>query len=308
MKRGFGLEIGAVASGRGSVIQSSMARMIVGSRGQPLAVAQVRPLLAELASEWPNVTFVQRSVAAQGEGDGLLAALERGQVQIALLDLAQLPLTLPEGLELAAVTRRLEPRCSLIAKGQRRLSELEAGGRVGVGSARDAAFLRSAKPDLAPTVLSDPIEDGLALLVAGEIAALVVPAAHLQQLGRHQPGEVLLEAELLPPAAGQGSLGLIVRADDDLANELAYTLQHRPSFARVEAERSFALALGAQPEYAVGALATLGPDGELSLFGALAHRRSPLAIQAEIAGEAGEAAALGRELAQDVLEQLKQRA
>ncbi len=281
-----------------------MARTIVGSRSHALAVAQARSALADLASEWPDVSFVQRSFS---NGDGLLKALGESQAHIALFDLAGLPPTLPEGLELAAVSRRLEPRSALVAKGSRRLTDLPPSARVGVTSLRDAAFVRTARGDLNAVVLSEHLDDALARLASGEAAALVLSAAQLIQLGRRQANEVLLDAELFPPAPGQGSFGLVVRAGDDMAADLAYTLQHRPSFDRVAAERSFARALLEHPELMVGALATVSPEGDLALFGAVTHPEEPFSIQAETSGEAAEAAALGRELAQDVLEQLKQR-
>jgi hypothetical protein len=111
--------------------------------------------------------------------------------------------------------------------------------------------------------------------------------------------DALLEPEVFAPAPGQGALGLLVREEDDLAFELAYTLQHRPSFDRIRAERAFAAAL---PDRRVGALATVSEEGEMTLFGAVATDGTSL--QAQVSGDAGEAEQLGNELAQDVQEQL----
>jgi hydroxymethylbilane synthase len=84
-------------------------------------------------------------------------------------------------------------------------------------------------------------------------------------------------------------------------------MHHRPSAERISAERSFADAVAQQADYAVGALASLSNEGDLSLFGAISHQHETLVIQAEISGEASEAQTLGKELAQDVLEQAKAR-
>jgi hydroxymethylbilane synthase len=284
-----------------------MSRTIVGSRGQALPVAQTRSVVADLAAEWPDIAFVQRTLPASSSSEALLEVLARGQIGIAVFDLPTLPLTLPDGLELAAVTKRLEPRSALIAKGQRTLGDLRSGAQVGVESERDGVFVRNARRDLQAVALSERFEDSLALLAAEQLDALVLGAAQLIWLGRRQHATVILDAEVFPPAPGQGATALVVRGDDDLAFELAYTLQHRPSFDRVTAERAFARAL-ADGGRTVGALATVSADGDLSLFGAVADPGNHVSIQAETSGDANEAEALGRELAQDVLEQLKQRA
>ncbi len=277
-----------------------MARIVLGGRGSAVAVAQTRTVLADIAAEWSDIQFTQR--AFQTDTD-LLGALSRGQINIALFDLATLPLVLPEGLVLAAVTKRLEPRAALLTKGQGTLAELPPNAAVGVQGERDEAFLYAARADLQPKTLTGNLDAQLAELAAERVYALVVPCAHLSELGRRGQAEVL-DPELFPPAPGQGSTGLVVREDDDMAYELAYSLQHRPSFDRATAERSFAAVFEGHDRYRVGTLATVTSDGELTLFGAVTDSHNALSVQAEVVGEAAEAAALGRELGADVLEQL----
>jgi hydroxymethylbilane synthase len=283
-----------------------MARIVMGNRDGPLALAQARSVVSELAAEWPDVHLVQKTVPVQGdeaEFGPLFAALEKGSVNIALVGLEKLPGTLPEGLVLAAVTKRLEPRGALVAKGVRTLAELPKGAVVGVPSERDRTFLEASGHSFRTRLLSGAIDRDLGLLASGELAALILPCSTLISLDRRDRMSELLEPESFVPAVGQGSLGLIVRDEDDLAAEIAYTLQHRPSFDRIAAERSFQQALQLE-DLAVGALATVAPDGELTLLGAVATSDGPV-LQGTVNGEAGEAADLGRELAQDVLEQLK---
>ncbi|MDQ3459710.1 MAG: hydroxymethylbilane synthase [Deinococcota bacterium] len=288
-----------------------MPRIVIGNRGSILALAQARSVLAELATEWPDVNIVMKTVqvrgpreASGGAGGELLEALQRGAVNIAVQGLEDLPAELPVGLTLAAVTRRLEPRCTLITKGGKRLQNLPQAARVGVRGARDRAFLLAHFKHFDICLLSGDMDNDLADLAAGEFDALILPAASLIQLERRHAMDVILEPEVFMPAAGQGSLGLVVRADDDLAGDLAYTLQHRPSFDRASAERSFVGALSDHGDKAAGALATVSSEGELSLFGALASLDGALVIQAEVSGDAAEAKDLGRELAQDVRDQL----
>lgn len=280
--------------------------MVMGNRDGALALAQARAVVADLAGEWPDVQLNQRTFAAsagEGEFQALFAALEKGTVSIALVSLERLPINLPDGLRLAAVTRRLEPRSALVAKGKRSLAELGDRAVVGVPSERDRAFLAASGHHFRIELLSDAIDRDLELLASRELDALVVPCSTMISLERRNRVDGLLEPEVFVPAVGQGSLGLIVKDEDDLAFEIAYTLQHRPSFDRVAAERSFQQALQHE-DVQVGALASVAPDGELALLGAVALPGGPV-LQASVSGEARESEELGRELAQDVLEQLK---
>ncbi len=284
----------------------AMARIVMANRDGPIALAQARGVVTELSSEWPDVNIVQRTIRdparAGAYSEELLKALQTGKVNIALQALDTVPPTLPEGLELVAVTKRLEPRCALVAKGPKSLDELADGAVVGVLTVRDQAFLKVVRPGLEVVTVSGQIDGDLGQLASGDLDALILPGAALIILDRRHRIDSFLAPETLAPAAGQGSLGLMVRVDDDLANELAYTLQHRPSFDRVTAERSFAAAV--KGLYAIGALASVTSEGEMTLFGAVADAASGTILQATVTGEATEAAELGLELATDVMEQL----
>lgn len=282
----------------------AMARIQLGNRDGAFALRQARGVLEQLTDEWPDVNFALRTVhASDGGEDALLRALLDGTVGVAVVAMETLPLSLPEGVTLAAVARRGEPRSALVAKGQRSLEELPAGARVGVPGRRDVAFLTARRADLDVRTVGGRLEDDLGLITAGELDALVLPAAALVALDRRNRIDALLEPSIFAPAPGQGALGLLVRGDDDLAFEIAYSLQHRASYDRAIAERGFARAMrdaGDAPE-AVGAYATVSDEGELSLFGAVAEGGHT--VQARVAGAARAAEALAGELAADVRRQ-----
>ena len=277
-----------------------MARIVLAHRDGALATRQARTVLSELAAEWPDVQLVLRQVADRAQADALLAALAEGAVGMAVAAVDSLPPRLPDGLALAAVGRRLEPRAALVARGRPALTHLAARARVRVHAARDLGFLRSVLPDADAAVWHGTVAEALAGLVADEHDALLFPGALLIALDRRDRIDALLDAEAFPPAPGQGAMGMVVRSDDDAAFELAYTLQHRPSFDRVRAERAFAAGL---PGHAVGALATLDEDGDLALFGAVLTRDGAM-LQATTSGDAKDAEELGGELAKDVAERL----
>jgi hydroxymethylbilane synthase len=292
----------------------AMARIVLGNRDGALALRQAREVLEQLTDEWPDVNFALRTIKnnARKTADGndpLVQALMNGDIGVAVAQLETLPLALPEEVTLAAVARRLEPRTALVTKGTRALTDLPRGARVGVLTQRDAAYLAGQHLEVEAVEVAGTLEVDLKLLTSGELDGLLVPAATLIALDHRNRLDNVLEPEAFAPAPGQGAVGLLVRADDDLAFEVAYSLQHRPSFDRVRAERSFAHALrqGAETgdacrECVVGALANVTDDGELTLFGAVLKDRATL--QASVSGEAKEADELGRELAQDVRRQL----
>ena len=278
-----------------------MARIVLGNREGSFAIRQGRHILERLTEEWPDLHLTLRTVngTAGTEAEPLLKALQDGQVGMAIVQLEALPYQLPEGLTLVAVPRRGEARSALAARGRETLEELDADATVAVPSERDAKFLAAARGGLRTEVVTDHTETLLGRLARGEFGALVVPSLALTTLDHRNAIDAVLEQEVFTPAFGQGALGLLVREDDDVAFEAAYSLQHRPSFDRTRAERAFAAALDG---HTVGALASVTDDGELTLFGAVI--KDGTTLQASTTGEAREAEDLGRELAQDVTAQL----
>lgn len=115
-----------------------------------------------------------------------------------------LPLTLPDGLSVAAVTKRLEPRSALLARGAKSLGDLPKGAEVGVPTLRDRAFVLAARRDLKVRVFTGELEDALALLSAQELGALVWPSAPFIQLGQRERVTTLLEPQQLPPHRVRG--------------------------------------------------------------------------------------------------------
>jgi len=146
------------------------------------------------------------------------------------------------------------------------------------------------------------VDTRLKLLGTGEFDAIVVAAAGLLRLDLRNRIDEFLDPEIVLPAPGQGALALEVRLGDDLAEELAYSLNHRETQLRVAAERAFLARLGAGCLAPAGALAYL-EEGELRLEGVVAAPDGSELIRGEIAGPPEEAAELGEELAADILEQ-----
>ena len=253
-----------------------------------------------MGEEWPDLHVTVRTLSGGEDSEAVLEALAASKIDVAVAQLDTLPPTLPDELTLAAVRRRAEARSALVAKGVTAVPDLPEGTVVGVFSDRDAAFLSAAHSGLTTRLLTGTPEQRLPLVTSGELGAIVMPAAALIALDLRNHMAALLDVEAFTPAPGQGGVGLVVRADDDLAIESVYPLQHRPSYDRARAERAFAAAAGDLP---VGAAATVTDDGELTLVGTVV--RDQTSVQASVTGEAREAEELGRELAQDVMDRLK---
>ncbi len=222
------------------------------------------------------------------------AAVLDGRADIAVHSAKDLPAATPDGLVIAAVPRRADPRDALVGC---RLSDLPEGGLVATGSARRRVQLQELRPDLRFAELRGNI--GTRLAKAADFDAVVMAQAALERLGEHPPVVDVLGCEVMVPQVGQGALAVECREDDHRVRELLAEIEDAISRREVDAERAF--------------LATLGGDCTLPA-GAHAHvRGSTLAMRAVLAeglngrchtvvGEGDDGEALGRNLARQLLD------
>jgi len=281
-----------------------MPRVTLGCLGSVLALSQARWVADKLKEAWPEADFKVKSIRQAGEAEDsgsvaaeLEEALRRGQADMivaALCDFAPEP---PSGIALGAVTRRLDPREAWIARGGKALEELAPGAAVGVGGVRVRAQLTSARGDLRYVQIGRDLEFSMASVASGEFDAVVVPAADLLRMDMRQRIDTFLEPVVVMPAAGQGSLGVEVREEDELIAELAYALNDGDADDRTAAERSFLVALGVGISAPVGALAVLGEDGRLSLSGCFAASDGSKVLRSTVSGRREEPEEVGSALA-----------
>jgi hydroxymethylbilane synthase len=173
------------------------------------------------------------------------------------------------GLDLVAIPSREDPADVLVTPDARPFHALAEGARVGTSSARRVAFLRAARPDLAFAPIRGNVDTRLRKLMNGEYDAILLARAGLRRLGLGDAPHVVLEAELLTPAPGQGALGLQARADDRKVAGLVEVLNDAVTAASVAAERRLMARLEGGCRLPIGALAT--PDaGRMTLLAAIA--------------------------------------
>ena len=230
----------------------------IGTRGSALALAQARWVAEHFEEETELV--VKSASGPVDDKSRWVSELERallaGEIDVAVHSAKDVPAELPEGLTLAAIPEREDPRDAICGAGS--LAELRSGARVGTSSLRRAAQIRAVREDLDVIEIRGNVDTRLRKLQDGEFDAVVLAVAGLRRLGR-SPDGVLDE---LVPAAGQGALSLEARA----GWQAPAGLIDADATACVHAERELTRALGASCNTPVGASAQAG-NGELELRG-----------------------------------------
>jgi len=260
--------IGSAHAGTGTVVR-------IGTRGSALAVAQTTTVANALAAKTGVVIEIvtvrtegdtsTESLASLG-GTGVFAgalreALAAGRVDVVVHSLKDLPTAAYPGLAIGAVPKRVDARDALCARDGLTLDTLPAGAKVGTGSPRRAAQLRSRRPDLEVVDIRGNVDTRLAHVAEGRLDAVVLAAAGLDRLGRLGAVTEYLGLDGWPTAPGQGALALEVRAGDE---KLVSALNHGPTRLIVEAERNVLAILEAGCAAPVGAHAQID-DGLLFL-------------------------------------------
>jgi hydroxymethylbilane synthase len=259
----------------------------IGTRASRLARAQTTIVATALIEAHSDLEIEIVPVSTSGDrsqstnqpgpdwGSGVFVkelelALLHEEIDLAVHSLKDLPPVLSAELTLAAIPIREDPFDVLVSADGIGLQELPAGARVGTSSARRAAFLRAARPDLHFEPIRGNVETRLRKLGAGQYEALVLARAGLRRL-EIDAAYVVLEPELLPPSPGQGALALQARAGDRAIGELVELLHDPATAAAVRAERRLMLNLDGGCRLPVGALGRPRADGVLHLLGGLAR-------------------------------------
>ncbi|MCW5724267.1 MAG: hydroxymethylbilane synthase [Maricaulaceae bacterium] len=199
--------------------------------------------------------------AAGGKGlftKELDSALFSGAARLAVHSMKDVPAVLPDGLVLVCALEREDPRDVLLtAQGSGKLADLPPSARLGTASLRRAAQALSARPDLEIVLLRGNVETRISKLKQGLAAATFLARAGLRRLGWPEAGYEPVNIDEFLPAAGQGVIGLVARADDAEAIEIASLLNHFPSAVALAAERAVMRALDASCRTPVAAYALI---------------------------------------------------
>jgi hydroxymethylbilane synthase len=284
----------------------------LGSRRSPMAVAQsgdVARLLTERTGRQVEIVGVttlgdvSREQLTQIGGTGVFVSalresLLRREVDFAVHSLKDLPTGAPQGITLAAIPPRDDPRDALVARNGAKLADLPAGARIGTGSPRRAAQLAVLRGDITCVPIRGNAGTRLAKVRDGELDAVVLAYAGLARIGHTDLVSEVFEPDSMVPSPGQGALAVECRADDAELTGLLATIDHRQSRAAVTAERGLLAALEAGCSAPVGAYAAFSGT-QLRLDAVVLGEKMIVREHGE--ADATDAARLGRELAARML-------
>jgi hydroxymethylbilane synthase len=282
--------------------------LVIASRGSQLALWQARWVSSQLtaAGQECRIEIIKTTgdkitdvPLAKVGTKGLFTkeieeALLDGRADLAVHSLKDLPTDLPEGLVLAAVPEREDPRDAVVGK---KLADLPPGAKVGTSSLRRAAQLRQLRPDLQVESVRGNLDTRLRKLDQGQYDAILLAAAGLKRLGWGDRIAEILAPEQMCPAVGQGALAIETRAGFDA---IAF-LDHPDTHTAILAERAVLRALGGGCQVPIGAYATVS-QGRVHLLAIVAAPDGTQVIRAQAEGAAADAAEIGARLAADLLQ------
>jgi hydroxymethylbilane synthase len=298
------------------------AALRLGTRRSALATAQSERVAADLTARTgrpvelvPVTTYgdTSREALAQIGGTGVFVsalrdALHAGDVDLAVHSLKDLPTADADGILLAAVPPREDPRDVLVARDGLGLAELPAGSRVGTGSPRRAAQLRALGLGLEVVAVRGNVDTRLRLVQDGEVDAVVLARAGLARLGRLDAVTEAIDPLQMLPAPGQGALAIECRSPHDPGSteiaDLLHVLDDAATRQVVTAERTLLAVLEAGCSAPVGALGEAA-DGEhhpeLYLRAVVSAADGSASVRLSATGPLDEAVRIGRDLAADLL-------
>ncbi len=288
-------------------------RIVIASRESRLAMWQAVHVQGRLAALYPQSQVDILGMTTRGDqildrplaeigGKGLFikeleVAMQEGRADLAVHSMKDVPMVMPEGFVLAAISARENPRDAFVSNRHASLEALPAGTVVGTSSLRREAILRARYPQLEIRSLRGNLDTRLRKLDAGEYDAIILAAAGLIRLGLESRIRAVLTPEQSLPAPGQGALGIEVLADAPAAAALVAPLNDPETAACVRAERAFSRALGGSCQVPLGGYAIID-GGQLWLRGFIATPDGQEMVSAELRGDPADDEKIGLILAQ----------
>ena len=295
----------------------ALRELIIGSRGSPLAVWQAQWVETRLRELVPGLSVSLQRIKTTGDrildvplstigGKALFVkeieeALARGEIDLAIHSMKDVPTQLPSGLEILSIPAREDPRDALIARRGLSLEKLPKGARIGTSSLRRQSQLLHVRPDLTVVMLRGNLDTRLRKLEAGDYDAIVLAAAGLRRLGLEQQNTEYLPYEVCLPAIAQGALGLEGRADDPFVREIVTGLEDRSTRIAVTTERAFLERLEGGCQVPIAAHATV--DKTIHLQGLIASVDGRRLVRGSSEGPLSDGIQMGAVLAERLLSQ-----
>lgn len=294
-----------------------MSRLIIATRKSPLALAQAHWVAERLKAKQPGLEVELKKIVTQGDkildvalakvgGKGLFVkeieeALLRGEADLAVHSMKDVPAELPDGLLIAGVSEREDVRDALVSKNGAGLSDLPPEAKIGTSSLRRGAQLLALRPDFQIVSIRGNVQTRLKKMEEQGLDAVILASAGLSRLGLSELITDKIPLQTLLPAVGQGALGMECRADDGETRRLVLNITDASAVTAVEAERAFLARLEGGCQVPIAGYADL-EGAEVALSGLVASLDGKQVIRGQGRAPTEQAADLGRQVAQEVLD------
>jgi hydroxymethylbilane synthase len=297
-------------------------KIVIATRGSKLALWQAEWIKSQLKEIDPEFEIELNKIKTTGDkildvplaqvgGKGLFVkeieeAMLRGEADLAVHSMKDVPTELPDGLHLSTITKREDPRDAFITaavSGEKKIKsflDLPKGATVGTSSLRRICQLLNKRPDLKITQLRGNVDTRLRKLDEGEFDAIILATAGVKRLGHEDRITEKMPVDISLPAIGQGAVGIECRKDDEFINGLLKKLDHEETSICVRAERAFLKKLEGGCQVPIAAYAQL-IDGKVVMNGLVGSVDGKTLIKDSIEGRPEEAESLGTALAEKLL-------
>lgn len=290
-------------------------RLRIGTRASQLALWQANWVKSELEKRYPGMEVELVKIKTTGDkildvplaqvgGKGLFVkeieeAMLRGEIDIAVHSMKDVPTEFPEGLGLVCITEREDPRDAVISNGVA-FADLPRGAKIGTSALRRQAQLLKVRPDLEMVIIRGNVETRIRKLTEDKLDAVILAAAGLKRLGFTDAVTEYLPVDLSLPAIGQGALGLECRLDDQAVRETIDFFNHPDTAHAVRAERALLWRCEGGCQVPIAAHGQVSGDS-LVLTGFIASVDGTRSVKESMSGPVTECEKLGIALAEKLL-------
>jgi hydroxymethylbilane synthase len=291
-------------------------KIIIGTRGSKLALAQTQLVIQALAKKYPALAVETKVITTKGDVDQspipldtvgkswftseIEQALVDGSIDIAIHSLKDLPPETALGLTTVVVLERGDPRDVLISKSGMHLAYLPQGAIIGTDSIRRKVSLLDQRPDLIVKSVRGNVDTRIKKLHEENYDAIVLAAAGLDRLGILNLATEIFDPTIFSIAPGQGILAAQSREDDKDVLALLRAIQHEPTWIAAEAEQAFSRAIGGGCKLPIGCYAKIDGD-TITIYGMMGSDDGKKVAKKSASGPVGEAVDLAEALAKEIL-------
>lgn len=290
----------------------------IGTRGSKLALYQARLTQATLEAQFPHLNFELKIIQTKGDqrldialskvGDKgfftqeIEKSLMKGDIDMAVHSMKDLPTEFPKGLKLGAVLQRGETRDALVSNGKRKLSELTEDDIIATSSTRRRAELLKINPNFKIVDIRGNVDTRLKKWQSGYCTAMIMAGAGLTRLGFKEHISELLNPVDMPPAPAQGIIAIEMREKDDDIENLVQSINHKQTWAMAKAEHTFLAALGGGCQIPIACFSEINDD-KYKLSGTVLSPDGKDQVSGSIEGTIDQAEEIAKVLASQFLKQ-----